>query len=53
MKTLTKTVLVAGAQGVVGRTAAEHFRLKCNVFARNWHATKATSLGFAPIEEHR
>jgi nucleoside-diphosphate-sugar epimerase len=25
MKTLTKTVLVAGAQGVIGRAAAEHF----------------------------
>jgi nucleoside-diphosphate-sugar epimerase len=25
MKTLTKTVLVAGAQGVTGRAAAEHF----------------------------
>jgi len=25
MKTLTKTVLIAGAQGVIGRAAAEHF----------------------------
>ena len=25
MKTLTKTVLAAGAQGVIGRAAAEHF----------------------------
>jgi len=27
MKTLTKTVLVAGAQGVIGRAAAEHLAL--------------------------